>query len=109
MAKFCSNCGAELSEDQEVCLKCGVLVGGKAKKDPFAATAPNGKSKMVAGLFGILLGGFGIHKFYLGQTGLGVVYLLFCWTGIPSIIGLIEGILLLTMTDADFIEKYGKN
>lgn len=109
MAKFCSNCGAELTEDQEVCLKCGVLVGGKSKKDPFSATAPNGKSKMVAGLFGILLGGFGIHKFYLGQTGLGVVYLLFCWTGIPSIIGLIEGILLLTMTDAEFIEKYGKN
>ena len=36
------------------------------------------KNKVTAGLFGILLGGFCAHKFYLGNVGLGIVYLLFC-------------------------------
>ena len=65
-------------------------------------------NKLGAGLFGILLGGFGAHKFYLGQIGMGIVYLLFCWTGIPSIIGLIEGILYLTMNDYEFMERYAR-
>ncbi|NOU92479.1 NINE protein [Paenibacillus sp. LMG 31456] len=66
----------------------------------------NPKSKVTAGILAILVGGFGVHKFYLGKTLLGVVYLLFCWTGIPSIIGLIEGILYLTKTDDEFQRKY---
>ncbi len=64
------------------------------------------KNKVTAGLFGILLGGFGAHKFYLGNVGLGIVYLLFCWTGIPEIIGLIEGIIILGMSDQEFNQKY---
>jgi len=64
------------------------------------------KSKVTAGIFGILLGGLGIHKFYLGKIGMGVLYIVFCWTGIPSIIGLIEGILYLTATDEEFQAKY---
>ncbi|TBL77334.1 TM2 domain-containing protein [Paenibacillus thalictri] len=64
------------------------------------------KSRVTAGVLAILLGGFGIHKFYLGKIGIGIVYLLFCWTGIPSIIGLIEGILYLTKTDSEFQQKY---
>ena len=43
----------------------------------------------------------------LGSIGLGVVYLLFCWTFIPSVIALVEGIIYLTMSDAQFAEKYG--
>ncbi len=65
------------------------------------------KSKMVAGLLGIFLGGFGLHKFYLEKAGQGVLYLLFCWTFIPSIIGLIEGISYLVMSDYEFGIKYG--
>lgn len=64
------------------------------------------KSKVTAGIFGILLGGLGIHKFYLGKIGMGILYLVFCGTGIPSIIGLIEGILYLTATDEEFQAKY---
>ena len=60
------------------------------------------KSKVAAGLLAILLGGLGIHKFYLGKVGLGVVYLLFCWTGVPEIIGLVEGIIYLTDSDESF-------
>ena len=64
------------------------------------------KSKAVAGLLGIFLGGLGIHKFYLGQAGMGVIYLLFCWTGIPELIGFIEGIIYLGSNDYNFQMKY---
>ena len=71
-----------------------------------AAGAP--KSRMVAGILGILLGGLGIHNFYLGYTNkaiLQIVVTIFT-CGIGSIWGLIEGILILTknqnyLTDAN--------
>ena len=61
-----------------------------------------GKSKVAAGVLGILLGGLGIHNFYLGYTGKGVAQLLIsilslgflAW--ISGIWGLIEGIMILT-------------
>jgi TM2 domain-containing membrane protein YozV len=53
------------------------------------------RKDVVAGvLLAALLGHFGAHRFYMGETGLGVVYLLFCWTGIPTILGLIEAFLM---------------
>src|SRR4051812_33025842 len=64
------------------------------------------KDKTTAGVLGILLGGIGAHKFYLGQTGAGIMYLLFCWTMIPGIIGLIEGITYLTMQQQTFDVRY---
>lgn len=64
------------------------------------------KSKVTAGVLGILLGSFGAHKFYLGKIGFGILYLVFCWTGIPGIVGLVEGILYLTKTDEEFQSKY---
>lgn len=60
------------------------------------------KDKTTAGLLGIFLGGLGAHKFYLGKSGQGILYLLFCWTYIPGILGLIEGILYLTKNERDF-------
>lgn len=63
------------------------------------------KSKIVAGVLGILLGGLGIHKFYLGKVGLGIVYILFCWTGIPELVGFIEGIVYLCSDDHNFQVK----
>ena len=60
------------------------------------------KDKTTAGVLALLLGGFGAHKFYLGQTGSGIVYLLFCWTLIPALVGFIEGISLLTMPQSAF-------
>lgn len=64
------------------------------------------KNKYVAGILAILLGDLGIHKFYLGKIGWGIVYLLFCWTGIPAIVGLIEGIIYLCTDDETFQVKY---
>ena len=74
------------------------------------------KSKVAAGLFGILLGGLGIHKFYLGYTKEGLIMLLvtligaFLTAGIAplamGIIGLIEGILYLTKSDEEFYAVY---
>lgn len=95
--KFCSNCGSEIDFRAEICPKCGVRV---------APVTSTGKNKVAAGVLGILLGGFGIHKFYLGKIGMGILYILFCWTFIPAIIGLIEGIMYLVMSDEDFAAKY---
>lgn len=64
------------------------------------------KSKIVAGLLAIFLGGLGIHKFYLGKIGQGIVYLLFCWTLIPEVIGFIEGIVYLCSNDENFQLKH---
>lgn len=74
---------------------------------PVRQAPSSSKSKTTAGLFGILLGGVGVHKFYLGQAGSGILYILFSWTGIPALIGLVEGIMYLSMSDADFSRKYG--
>lgn len=71
------------------------------------APAPRQESKrIVAGILAILLGGFGVHKFFLGYTTPGIIMLLTCWTGVTGIIGLIEGILYLTKSDAEFIQTY---
>ena len=48
------------------------------------------KNATTAVLLALFLGGVGAHKFYLGQIGWGVVYLLFSWTLIPGIVALIE-------------------
>ena len=48
------------------------------------------RDELVGVLLALFLGGFGIHHFYLGRVGLGILYLLFSWTGIPWILGWIE-------------------
>ena len=52
------------------------------------------KDEVVGVLFALFLGCFGIHHFYLRRNGLGVLYLLFCWTGITTILGFIECFLM---------------
>ena len=73
------------------------------------------KSKIATGLFAILLGGLGVHKFYLGHTVPGVILLLISVFGwllffIPNIVigivVLIEGIIILTKSDEDFHQTY---
>lgn len=66
------------------------------------------KSKLAAALLAIFLGDFGAHKFYLGRPGMGIFYLLFFWTGIPAVIGIIEGIIYLLQSEETFQEKHGR-
>lgn len=69
-----------------------------------------GKQKMVAGLLGILLGGFGVHHFYLGSNTAGIILIVatIVTCGIAGLVGLVEGILLLVMNDADFDARYNQ-
>ena len=66
------------------------------------------KSKVVAGVLGILLGGLGVHKFYLGYTKEGIIQLVVTLVtcGAASLVGLIEGIIYLTKSDAEFEATY---
>ncbi|MCL1665629.1 hypothetical protein BAS09_03115 [Elizabethkingia ursingii] len=66
------------------------------------------EKKVAAGVLGILLGGFGVHKFYLGYTKAGVIQLIatFVTCGIASVIGLVEGIIYLTKSDEEFDRTY---
>ncbi len=73
---------------------------------------PDAGKKIAAGICGILLGAFGVHKFVLGYTTEGVIMLVLtvatCGIAgmITGIIGLVEGIIYLTKTDAEFINEY---
>ncbi|CFV35201.1 TM2 domain [Yersinia enterocolitica] len=49
----------------------------------------------------------GIRRSYLGKIGQGFLYLIFCWTFIPSIIAFIEFIIYLCNSDEEFARKYG--
>ena len=64
------------------------------------------RTKSSAALWALFLGGLGGHKFYLGQSGQGVLYLLFFWTFIPALVAVLEIIVYLTMSDHDFDQKY---
>jgi TM2 domain-containing membrane protein YozV len=48
------------------------------------------RDEIVGILLALFLGCFGLHHFYLRRTGLGILYCCFCWTGIPSLLGVIE-------------------
>lgn len=90
---FCANCGKTINATADVCLECGFAV--KKSSD----TSDN---KMMLGLIALLIGGLGIHNFMMGETKKGVVKILLCWTGISSIIALVDAIKI-------FGEKYEIN
>lgn len=94
---FCRGCGKEIHESAPLCPHCGARQG----------LARTGKSKVVAGVLALLVGTFGVHRFYLGQWW-GIFYILFCWTLIPWIASFIEGIVFLCTDDATWEEKYGR-
>ncbi len=117
----CANCGAAIPAGTTQCRKCGSTVEAPAQQaqpsspqgpvnvviqvptaeQPVAQATGNPKSKIVAGILGIFLGWLGIHRFYLGYTGIGLIQLLLTvfTCGYGSLItgpwGLIEGILIL--------------
>jgi TM2 domain-containing membrane protein YozV len=133
----CPYCGLANEDNATSCTGCGApLLGAAATGAPVpppqysaappqqpprygAIPTPGSKSKVAAGLFGILLGGLGIHKFYLGYTKEGVIWLLISLLGglftlgiatiVMEVIGLIEGIIYLTKSDEEFYNTYVLN
>lgn len=114
---FCRECGAGVSRRAIMCPKCGAPVvqdlppgpGGDFEFAPATVSGRRGhqgKSRTTAAILALLIGGFGLHHFYLGNAALGIVYILFCWTFIPAIISFIEAIIFLTMSDDTFDAKY---
>ena len=67
--------------------------------------------KVLAGVMGILFGGFGVHKFILGYTNEGLIQIgitvVTCGAG--SLLGFIEGIIYLTKSDEEFYQTYQAN
>jgi len=70
-----------------------------------SAVGGEGKSKPAATLWGIFLGGFGAHKFYMGSWGWGIVYLATCWLYVPFIVALVEWVHYVLMTESEFQAK----
>jgi TM2 domain-containing membrane protein YozV len=64
------------------------------------------KDKNTAAVLAFFFGGVGAHKFYLGQTGAGIVYLAFAWTLIPFFISFIEFIVLALMDRDEFNRRF---
>lgn len=125
---FCRNCGREIPPGNPVCMACGVPAGAGKNHCPncgapvseLAVMCPNcacplgrsalpqSRSRLVAGILGILLGSLGIHNFYLGNNNRGLTQLLITLIAGPLtcglaafgtfVWGLVEGIQILTGT-----------
>lgn len=130
--KVCPQCGAPIDPTATECKFCGeklVVQQTAQQSQQYSAQQPQPqvviqqmapqqsyvsginpswpiKSKVAAGILGIFLGGIGAHKFYLGNIGMGILYLLFCWTFIPACVGFIEGIIYLCSNDENFQQKH---
>ncbi len=113
----CAYCGATLVNEQQVPEVEKEVVYVQATPPPsqpqYQQMAPQqpyalskGKSKGTAAVLCFFLGAIGGHKFYLGKVGIGLLYLVFCWSWIPCIISVIDFIVLLCMDEREFDRKY---
>ena len=93
--RTCRVCGNPIQDGAALCSRCGSGAGAPAGYGAQNVPATGGKSKIVAGLLGILLGTFGVHNFYLGYTKKAVLQVALCWGGwIGAIIFYILGTVL---------------
>jgi len=105
--------GEKLSKEEEIILLRNLLDDGIIteeeydirKKEIIHEISVTDKNKTTAGLLALFFGGFGAHKFYLGNNIQGALHLMFCWTFIPSAISLIEGVVYLFMDESTFRNK----
>ncbi|HEX4144370.1 MAG TPA: DUF4339 domain-containing protein [Pirellulales bacterium] len=90
------------------------LIPAGSAPPPLPPTGPafGGTDRLAAGLLAILLGSLGVHKFMLGMTTQGMIMLLVsllsCGIAFPvmHVIGIIEGVIYLSKTDAEFYQQY---
>ena len=87
----CNECGAQISDSAKSCTQCGFSVGVYLNK-----------SKIGAFALAFFLGTFGLHKFYLGNKKAGWIYLVFFWSGIPTILGWIDSLIILFKNQSEF-------
>lgn len=95
---FCRGCGKQIHETAMSCPHCGC--------QQLAAVAGDIKSQSVATVLAAFVGGLGIHRFYLRSPVTGILYLLFCWTGIPSLIAFVETFVYAFMSQQSWARKY---
>ena len=94
---FCTSCGCQIHVSDRVCPKCGTV-----------CSITSMKKQTVALLLASTLGLFGIHRFYLGQRSSGLLYLLFCWTGIPALLALVESIIYACTSPQKWAARYNE-
>jgi len=91
--KYCRQCGQLIKVDAKTCAGCGAKVGKQL-------------NKAVLLLITFFTGGIGGHKFYVGKTMQGILYLLFFWTSIPGFIAIIEFVIYAFTKENDLQDKY---
>ncbi len=94
----CPACGSAVGPNDQFCANCGAPTGNPSQVyQGQVYRSSNQRSKLVAGLLGIFVGGFGIHNFYLGNISIGVIQIIVTLVtcGLGSLWGFIEGILIL--------------
>lgn len=64
------------------------------------------KDKNIAAILALFMGAIGVHKFYLGRIGAGILYLVFSFTFIPAVLGLIDFFILALMDSDEFNRRY---
>lgn len=101
---YCIHCGEKMSADSRFCPNCGTINRQAARPD-------TGKDRLLTGLLAIFLGTLGIHYFYIGKNTAGVICILLCLCtcGIWSVITFIQGIVILTLSDDEFDDKFVNN
>lgn len=117
--KTCPRCGRQADDAAQFCAGCGYGYAGGGQQAPqqsyqqmndnaFDPCGPEGKSRGVAALLAILLGGFGIQYFYLGKAVAGIISIVLTAVtcGLWSVVMLVQGILMFCMTNQQFRQKY---
>jgi len=107
--KYCNSCGHQYFMEIELPLPetSDASTGSHPKIQDATAGPARSVDRQTAGFLAIFLGTVGVHKFYMGHVTAGLLCCFFCWTFIPTIIGIIEGIKFFSMTEEEF-QKGGK-
>ena len=108
--KYCQTCAAVLDARAAICPRCGVRQPRVAGAGGVLGTGLSGdypKSRVTAAVLAILLGVVGGHRWYFGQWLFALIYVVFSWTFIPVLVGLVEGARYLAMSDEEFQARYG--
>ena len=117
-SNYCPNCGQIIQPGQPTCSRCGTQLNQPQQyqsqnqqawynNDPFAS-GPSGKSRGTAALLALLLGGLGIHYFYLGKAFAGIMTIILTTVtcGLWSTLTLVQAILMFCMDNQTFERKY---